>query len=136
MRCTLFCSLCLIAILPVYGQEPATAINESSLPKSLDEMLAGKRSLDTFRLDVKWIESGKESSITIYGDGLGIHWQGKQFQLSKEKRLDLLRKIKTAKFLTMLENLGELPKGAKSSKQPAPGLGRGKISLQIGKESK
>lgn len=134
MRYALVCSLLVATLLPVHAQKPADPANERFLAESLDELVAGKRLLDTVGLGVKWTDSRKESSITIHGDGLGIHWQGKQFQLSAEQRLALLRKLKAAKFLAMPPLLGKLPKGAEPPwEQP---WGRGSISLRIGKEAK
>jgi hypothetical protein len=119
-----------ITSLPVQAQKAAEAPRQPSLAKPLDELLAGQRPLESVVLEVKLLERGKESSVTIHGDGLAIHWQGKQFRLSREKRLDLLRLLKAGKFVAMPEHLPELPDGV----EPASGPSR--ISLQIGTLSK
>ncbi len=108
----------------------------ASLPPALDELLKGKRPLETCALEVKWTEGGKGTSITIHGDGLGIHWQGKQFQVSAEQRLDLLRKLRAANFLAIPDHLGKLPKGTEPPKDQDRRRACGRIALRIGKESK
>jgi hypothetical protein len=136
MRYPLICALLLATLLPAHAQKPAPPAGEQSLAEPLEELLAGKRALDAVGLEVQWTENGKTSSVTIHGDGLGIHWQGKQFWLSAEQRLDLLRKLKAAEFLSMPPLLGGLPKGAEPPRKLDPERGYGRISLRIGKGAK
>lgn len=107
-----------------------------TLTRSLDELLEGKRRLDDFALEVRWAEKGRGKSMTIHGDGLGIHWQGKQFFLSSEQRLDMLSKLKAAKFLAMPPVLGKSPESPKPSEQPNTDPPSGIIALRIGSEFK
>ncbi len=130
-----FCLLVAATSLPLYAQQSEKPANEPTMAKSLDGLLAGSRSLDEFVLELTWESAGKETSLTLYGDGLGIHWQGKQFRISADQRLAILRKLKAASFLTLPEKLGELPKGEKAVK-PGSHPGQGLISLRIGGQSK
>ncbi len=118
----LYCvCLLLAAILPIRAQMPVKIEKGPTLAEMFDELLAGKRPLESFRLDVK---SADGTSVTIHGDGVGILWLGKQFRLSHEQRLDFLRKLKAADFLALPERMQELE------------TENGRISLKIGSQSK
>jgi hypothetical protein len=137
MRLLFWSLLFVTTSLPAYAQRTETPANDQAIAKSLDSMLARTRPLDEFILEMTWAENGKTTSLTIYGDGLGIHWQGNQFQLSAEDRLAILRKLKVANFAALPEKLGGLAKekGDKPDNQDSQN-GHGTIKLRIGSQSK
>jgi hypothetical protein len=130
---------CLVAAVSflVDAAQPEVPANMPPMAKALDALLAGTRPLDEFVLELTWTEGGKETSLTIYGDGLGIHWQSKQFRLSPEQRLDVLRKLKAANFLALPDREGGLPRGQgeKPARRDAEPF-HGAIALRIGNQSK
>jgi hypothetical protein len=112
------------------GPPPRT---DAPLARALDELLAGTRPLDTFALEVRWTANGRGMSATLFGDGLGIHWQGKQFRLSVERRLGLFRTLQAADFPAMPAVLGKPPD---APAPPDPSRPRGVLALRIGDNAK
>jgi hypothetical protein len=126
----------IVASLLAVEQRPPNPTKDSTLSDKLDEILAGKQLFDSVCLKVKRIEDEKESSVTIYGDGLGVNWQGKQYKLPEKQRLALLGKLKDAKFMEMPEYFGEQPWDFKEGMAKTASHGHGSVSLQIGNQSK
>lgn len=74
----------------------------SQLKQRVTEVLAGTRPLSEVRLDVVWASRGR-NSLTVYGSGVGVWNQEKQFKLSSRQHKKLLERLVERDYFAMPE---------------------------------
>jgi hypothetical protein len=141
-RRVVICLTALLLVAPTAAQ-PGKDVRE--LQQALADVLAGKRTLDDVRIDVHWAGNVKGAAATVHGNGVGIWQRNKQFRLTKEQVLGLLKVLDEGKFLAMPDRFGGM---AKPGVRPGPperllggvalrigGLSKGALQLDGGKFS-
>jgi len=99
-----------------------------TLTPALQARLAGAAGLGDLRIDVFWSSAGRATSARVFGDGIGT-WQGEvQFQLPKDRVLEILRLLEKSGFAAMPDRFGEDEEGEKDE---GPRL-RGQLMVRAG----
>lgn len=81
----------------VHAEDPG-----AQLRARVDEVLSGKRPLSEVRIDAIWSHRG-QTSLTVFGNGVGILSNERQFQVSQKEQRNLLKLFVQHGFFTMPE---------------------------------
>lgn len=102
------------ALLPLGVASVAARGDElgTSLRKRVEEVLAGRRPLSEVRLEVVGGRPDR-GSLVVYGSGVGVWNQEKQFLLSDGEHKELLKR-------TLAAGLYEMPERPRPEKEPRP----------------
>ena len=112
-RCLFGASLALAAVLLPLANGAARADElQPNLRKRVEEVLAGQRPLSEVRLEVVGGRPDRRG-VVVYGSGVGIWNQEKQFLLSPEEHKELLKR-------TLAAGLYEMPERPRPGKEPRP----------------
>ena len=98
----LVASLAFVASRPAAAGEPPDRIDPA-----LQQRIQGKASAEDVELDASWSRGGKVVTARVFGDGVGIWNDEREFHLSKPQLLELLRTIRTSRFGRMPDFFGE-----------------------------
>lgn len=87
-----------------YAAESSVRDSEGKKPPepiavALNEVLAGQRGLDQVRIDAEWL--GR--SMAVFGNGVGIWNQSRQFRVSRDELRTLLKVFKQHRFGGMVD---------------------------------
>jgi hypothetical protein len=105
---------------PPSRDRPPEARPAPDITPAIKAVLDGKTRLEDVQLNVIW----QSQSATVYGKGVGIWNHEKQFQLTREQVLQLVKLLDEAKFGSMKTGFGGLRAG--------PGPQRGAPEVLIG----
>lgn len=112
-RCLFGASLALAALLLPLASGTARGDElQPNLRKRVEEVLAGQRPLSEVRLEVVGGRPDRRG-VVVYGSGVGIWNQEKQFLLSPEEHKELLKR-------TLAAGLYEMPERPRPGKEPRP----------------
>lgn len=132
MRVPLFTLIAFTTIAAAAHAAPA----KPKIDAELDKLLAGKRPLKDFTLNVRWttrVGGFRARSAVVYGKGVGI-WRGNtQFKIAAKEIRQLVKTLKDQKFSSLKRNYGGFGRGGAGG----PRLGRpevlvGAVSVRIG----
>lgn len=131
MRVTMRAAVLAVAVGLVAGVAIGADDAAMQLKGRLDEVLAGKRPLAEVRIDAVWSGQG-HTSLTVFGNGVGIVNRERQFQVAPAEQRTLLKLFTRHGFFEMPEK-PKPPAAARPVNGPA--IMRA-VSLTIGDLSK
>jgi hypothetical protein len=109
---------------------------KNPLDAALEERLRGKASLDDLEIEASWqLEPGNRSA-RVFGNGVGIWQDSKQFRLSREQVLTLVKKLVDAKVGTIAQPGAKPKPTATASPAKAPLRVLGELKVVAGSAEK
>ena len=112
---------------------PLTAASASNtLDAALEERLRGKASVDDVEIAASWQLEPGHRSVRVYGTGVGIWQDEKQFRLSREQVLALVKKLVDAKVGAIAQPGAKPKPAATASPAKAPIRVLGELKVVVG----
>jgi hypothetical protein len=122
----------LVAALASPASRPAVAGEAPDrIDPALQQRIQGKASAEDVEVNASWSRDGKVVTTRIFGDGVGIWNNEREFHLSKPQLIDLLQTIRANRFGSMPAFFGE----AEDEGNDKVRL-KGALSVRVGDASK
>jgi hypothetical protein len=102
------------------------------LARALQERITGKKPLDEVRIDFDWSVASQPVSVRLWGDGIGIWEERKQFLLTREQVIEALKALRDGRFGSLPGYFGSDMEGEADS----PVRLKGQVTLHIGPQVK
>lgn len=93
---------------PEANPDPTAEVDPIGL--ALEKRIRGEAPLDDVRVEVVWARGGPMSSVSVYGNGVGIWDRKLQFRLTKPQVLAILKTLRQDHFGTMRNVFGKRKK--------------------------